>query len=366
VIKQPPSIGRIAAMVAFAMSCVGLLFFLWVSFGGPLPLQAKSYRLRVAVPEATTLALESDVRISGVKVGKVKQKSLDSGGNRTLLVLEIEPRYAPLPRDVRVVLRQKTLLGETFLELTPGKKKGQTLADGARLPDAQVEPTVQLDEIFGVFNPRTRHAFQRSAAEFAKAFSGPGAQALNDSIGNLEGTATSGERLLRVLDSQRGDLRRFVRNGSVVFGALNDRRGALRGLITNSNDTFGALASRDEALAETIAILPTFLQESRTTLRRVARFTDNSAPVVTGLQPVADDLTPTLHDLGALAPDLRARARSRPPARWCRRSTRSWQSSTRSSRCCSTTRSGWPGSSPMARPASTAASAGTATTTRSG
>jgi ABC-type transporter Mla subunit MlaD len=116
-----------------------------------------------------------------------------------------------------------------------------------------------------------------------------------------------------VLDSQRGDLRRFVRNGSVVFGALNDRRGALRGLITNSDDTFSALASRDRALSETIAILPTFLAESRTTLRRLARFTDNSAPVVTGLQPVADDLTPTLHDLGALAPDLRATFRSLGP-----------------------------------------------------
>ncbi len=312
-IKETPSLGRILAMVAFSMSCAGILLFLWLSFGGPVPLRSEGYRFQVAVPEATTLATESDVRISGVNVGKVKHKRLAAGGNRTLLDVEIKSRYAPLPRDVRAILRQKTLLGETYLEITPGRRSGPMLADGGRLPDAQVQPTVELDEIFSVFNPRTRRAFQRSGSEFAKIFSGRRAQALNDALGNLEGTATAGQRLLAVLDGQRGDLRRFVRNGSVVLGALNDRRGALRGVIVNSNDTFDALASRDDALADTIAILPTFLRESRATLRRLERFTDNSEPVVRGLQPVADDLTPTVRDVRALAPDLKATFRSLDP-----------------------------------------------------
>jgi virulence factor Mce-like protein len=295
------------------MSCVGILLFLWLSFGGPVPLRAESYRFEVAVPEATSLAVESDVRISGVNVGKVKTKELAKGGSRTLLEVEIKPRYAPLPRDAHAILRQKTLLGETYLEITPGDRTGPKLADGGRLPAGQVQPTVELDEIFSVFTPRTRKAFQRSGAEFAKAFSGRRGQALNDALGNLEGTATAGERLLSVLNDQRTDLRRFVRNGSVVLGALNDRRGALRGVIVNSNETLGALASRDEALSDTITILPTFLRESRATLRRVERFTDNSAPVVRGLQPVADDLAPTVRDVRALAPDLKATFRSLGP-----------------------------------------------------
>lgn len=305
-IKETPSLGRIIGMVAFSMSCVGILLFLWLSFGGSLPLRPDAYRFQVAVPEATGLAVESDVRISGVTVGKVKQKRLDRGGSRTLLDVAIKPRFAPVPRDSRAILRQKTLLGETYLELSPGTGSGPKLADGGRLRDAHVEPTVQLDEIFSVFNPVTRRAFQRSSTEFAKAFSGQGARALNDSLGSLEGTATAGDRLLAELDSQRGDLARFVRNGSVVFGALDDRRGALQGVIRNSNDTFGALASRDEALARTIDILPTFLHESRATLKRLDRFTTDSAPVIRGLQPVADDIPPTVRDLKGLAPDLRA------------------------------------------------------------
>jgi len=83
--------------------------------------------------------------------------------------------------------------------------------------------------------------------------------------------------------------------------------------VQNSSEALEATASRDDALAETVRILPTFLDETRATLRRVERFSGNSAPVVTGLQPVADDLTPTVRDARALAPDLKATFRALNP-----------------------------------------------------
>ena len=306
VIKQAPSPGRILALVVFSLSCLGLLLYLWLAFGGSIPLRAESYRFEVAVSEATTLAVESDVRISGVTVGRVKSKKLDESATRTLLEVEIRPRFAPIPADTRAILRQKTLLGETYLELSPGDAAGDMLADGGRLPDAQVRPTVELDEIFSAFDTPTRRALSRTVRELATALGDGRAQDLNDALGNLEGAATDGERLLGVLHSQRDSLERLVRNGSVVLGAVNDRRGALGGLIRNANDTFSATASRDDALAETVAVLPTFLDEARTTLARVARFTDNAAPVVSGLQAPARDIAPTVRDLGDLAPDLEA------------------------------------------------------------
>ena len=50
--KEAPSPLKIFAMVAFALSCFGLLLFLWLSFGGPVPLKPKGYRVQVAFPEA--------------------------------------------------------------------------------------------------------------------------------------------------------------------------------------------------------------------------------------------------------------------------------------------------------------------------
>jgi phospholipid/cholesterol/gamma-HCH transport system substrate-binding protein len=66
--RRRPSIPQLVAMVAFAASCVGLLIFLWVSFGGPLPLAARGYRFSVEFDQAVELAPQAQVQISGVPV----------------------------------------------------------------------------------------------------------------------------------------------------------------------------------------------------------------------------------------------------------------------------------------------------------
>src|SRR5882757_10012113 len=104
--KQAPSFGRILTMVLFALSCFGLLLFLWLSFGGPVPLKPHAYRFKISIPEASQLAHEADVRVAGVSVGKVKATELDPKGNRTIATLEIDPRFAPVHTDAKAILRQ--------------------------------------------------------------------------------------------------------------------------------------------------------------------------------------------------------------------------------------------------------------------
>ena len=90
--------GQIAAMVIFAFSCFGLLLFLWLSFGGPVPLKPKGYRFQIAFPQAATLADEADVRVSGVSVGQVVQLERDPSGNRSLATVEMKRAFAPVLR----------------------------------------------------------------------------------------------------------------------------------------------------------------------------------------------------------------------------------------------------------------------------
>ena len=69
-------------------------------------------------------------------------------------MIEIDDDYAPIPADTKAILRQKTLLGETYVELTPGRPRRQDARrTAARLPAGQVSPTVELDEIFRTFDP---------------------------------------------------------------------------------------------------------------------------------------------------------------------------------------------------------------------
>ena len=322
-VKETPSLGRIMAMVVFTLSCVGILLFLWLAFGGSIPLRAESYRFEVNFPEAQTLSQEADVRIAGVNVGKVKKKELDAGANATKVEIEIKPDFAPIPKNTRAILRQKTLLGETYVELSPGDKgttkesaaaSGEgsgtggtgSLQDGGTLPAAQVEPTVELDEIFNTFDKPTRDAFQSWVKELSVAIKDRGAGDLNAALGNLGPFAEDGAVLLKTLDEQGVAVNRLVKNTGVAFGAINQRQGALRELIVNGNTTFEATASRDRALAETIRVFPTFLDESKATLARLEGFARETHPLVNQLKPAAEDLGPAVRDLADLSPDLEA------------------------------------------------------------
>ena len=303
-IKQPPTPARILAMAVFTLSCVGLLLFLWLSFGGAVPLKAKSYEVHAQFPEAANLALQADVRISGVPVGKVVKKEVNRQTARTDVTLELDHQYGPIPKDTKAILRQKTLLGETYVELAPGDKSSGTIPDEGHIANSNVSPTVELDEIFRAFSPKTRVAFQRWMIGQGRAV-GRGGQDINDALGNLTPFAENTSTLLQILDQNDVDVSRLVRNTGNVFSALTERRGQLRDLIVNSNRVFKTLADRDRQLQETFIVLPTFLRESQLTLARTTEFAENTNPLVNQLRPAARQLSPTLEQLELLAPDLR-------------------------------------------------------------
>jgi phospholipid/cholesterol/gamma-HCH transport system substrate-binding protein len=306
-IKQTPSLGRILAMVAFTLSCFGILVFLWLSFGGSVPLQPQGYRVTVQFPEATQLAQEADVRISGVRVGKVKSREPNSKTGLTDAVLEIDSKYAPLPADTEAVLRQKTLLGETYVELSPGNggaDGAKLVKDGGTLPRGQVSDTVQLDEILRTFDAETRNRFTTWFDQQGVAARGRAAQ-ISAALANLTPFADDTDQILRVLRVQGTETRTFIRDTGEVFAALTERKGQLRELIRNSNRTWQAIASRDRQLADTFVVFPTFLRESRATTQRVTSFAHVANPLVTQLRPAAREISPTLVSLDQLAPDLR-------------------------------------------------------------
>jgi ABC-type transporter Mla subunit MlaD len=320
---RAPDAGKIALAVAFALSCFALLLFLWVSFGGPTPFSAQSYRFTAYFPEATQLGKESDVRISGVSVGKVKEIALAppqqriNGRDLTEATIEIEPRFAPVSAQSRAILRQKTLLGETYVELAPGsagdpvalgdsgsETDAESIPDGGSLGLAQVEEAAQVDEIFNAVDAETRQAARQWAAGTAASVRGR-ALDINDSLGNLAPFVDDAARITRLVRGQRPEVARLIRDGGAVLEAISRDEADLRGAITGTEATLGGLADANEALAESIQILPTFEQEATLTLARLDDLQRSARPVVRELLPVADDVPPTLRSARRLAPSLR-------------------------------------------------------------
>jgi len=300
--KRAPSTTQLLVITAFALACFGILLFLWVTFGGPTPFKAKSYQVTVPFTEASQLAEQSDVRISGVDVGKVENIELGPNGHESVALLNIDDKYAPLPQGTRAILRTKTLLGETYVELSPGSKSEPALADGGELPAAQVAESVQLDEIFQAFDPETRRAFQTWMQEAAVAIEGQG-QNLSYAIGSFEPTFKEYEGLFRVLNSQKLAVSKLFSNGAKTFEALRGREGELANLIRSSNELFKTTASRNKDIEAIFRAFPTFEDESRLTVDRLQGFAINADPLSKQLVPVAEQLSPTLIKFGELAPE---------------------------------------------------------------
>ncbi len=303
--KQGISLGRVLTISGFALSCFGLLLFLWLAFGGPIPLQPKGYRFQVALPDAATLAEQADVRVAGVGVGTVVAKRRDPRGNRTLATIELDERFAPVRRDARALLRQKTLLGETYVEMTLGSRGAPVLPEGGRLPASQVEEVVEFDELLRTFDRPTRLAFQEWQRSMALATRGRGPD-LNDALGNLPAFVEQAGDVVDTLDDRREALGSLIRGTGDTFAALSRDEAALRRLVTRQAQVFATLSARGDALADTFRVLPTFLRESRATLARLEGFAEDTEPLVRGLEPVLADVGPTVRSLRELAPDAQA------------------------------------------------------------
>jgi ABC-type transporter Mla subunit MlaD len=302
--KRAPSTTQLLVIAGFALSCFGILLFLWVTFGGPTPFRAKPYEIKVPFNEATQLAEQSDVRISGVNVGKVQNIALAPNGRQALATVDIDDKFAPLPESTRAILRTKTLLGETYVELTSGSRDGPELADGGTLPEANVAESAQLDEIFRTFDPETRAAFQSWMQEAAVAISGQG-QGLSYGIGELEPTFTDFDKLFRLLDTQQLAVGQLFRNGATTFRSFRGREGELASLIQSSNAVFQTTARRDRDIEALFRAFPTFLDESKLTLNRLKGFAVNADPLMRQLVPAAEQLSPTLIAFSRLAPEAK-------------------------------------------------------------
>jgi virulence factor Mce-like protein len=302
-IKVAPSLSRIIAMAIFAFSCAGILLFLWLQFGGATPLKPDKYLVKAGFPEAVGLLQDLDVRTAGITIGTVRDVEVEEHSKRAVATLALDPEYAPLASDARAILRRKTLLGETFVEITTGSREARPLADGGRLDDSRVAPTVELDEILQTYDERSRRAFQIWQQQLGVAVGDRG-EDLSNALNRLPDFTESGGDLLAVLDEQQDALHGLVRDTGEVYGALTRDEDQLAALITNSHRLFSDTASVRESLAEAFHIFPTFLDESKQTLVRLETFSRNTRPLVRDLRPVALELRPTVQAARALAPDL--------------------------------------------------------------
>ncbi len=303
--KRAPTLANLLVIVVFVLACFGLLLFLWESFGGPVPLKPKGYRFRADFPNGLQLSEQADVRISGVPVGRVVivKPSTKVAEGKTEATLEIESRYAPIRANTDAILRQKTLLGETYVQLIPGARGGPYIPDEGKLSEDQIKPSVTLDQILSTFNPRTQAMFRLWQQSWANSFRGRG-EDINSFFDSFEPFVVNTNKFVSLLAAQEGAVTALIHNTGVVFNALGGRDRELEGLITNGEVTFHAAAEASQAFAAAFRALPAFESSSTTALRQLDTFANAANPYYEQFRATERQLTPTVQALVPFSPVL--------------------------------------------------------------
>ena len=125
--RNPVAVGA-AGLVALAALMVGAFQI------DNLPVLTGATSYRAAFRDASGLAPGNEVRVAGVKVGKVTGVGLARAGTGVYVRVDfrVDDADVHLGRETGATIRIKTVLGQKYLALAPsGQGK---LADGAEIP----------------------------------------------------------------------------------------------------------------------------------------------------------------------------------------------------------------------------------------
>jgi phospholipid/cholesterol/gamma-HCH transport system substrate-binding protein len=295
------NLGMIGAFVAL---CIGGLGYLAVSMGLQVPgLREGGWRLEASFDGVQGLVPQSDVDVSGVRAGHVLAIRSDGGGG-AMVSMVIDPNVR-LRRDVRAVLKPKSLIGEKYVELV--RKPGSTAAyagDGFRLPRQQTGQGVEIDAVLNAMDAPTRAAFSQSLRQLGVAVDQRQGD-ISAAVPDVEQAAANLRPLARTADARQQEINRILTDLAIIMAALADEQDALGRTIVSGDTATGALARRDAELAGTVqqadklfASLDKALADTtpadRASLQKAPPTIASGRQLLSELNPAVDRLLPEL------------------------------------------------------------------------
>jgi phospholipid/cholesterol/gamma-HCH transport system substrate-binding protein len=297
--KTIPAI-HAAAVVAFVALCAGTFGFLWVNAGGKIPLiTPKRYQVNVMLHDADNLVFQSDVRIAGVRVGKIE--ALEVHGRNAKATIQLnDPDVVPLHEGATVTVAAKTLIEETYLDLKDGT--GPALPDGANLKPGT--SSVQLNDILTSLDQPTRDKLGSMLRSTGMATDGTKDE-VDNLLTGLGGLGRDGNVALEAVANQSQDLAELTQNVSAVLRALDTQQGRIVQLASDSDAVTASTAAQRDSIEELMRALPPFMDTTRDATDDLQRLAKPLNKVAKNLDDAAPDLTSAMQELPDTTRDLR-------------------------------------------------------------
>jgi phospholipid/cholesterol/gamma-HCH transport system substrate-binding protein len=212
-----------------------------------LPLIGGGDTYYAAFSESGGLKANDEVRIAGVRVGKVESVALDGDHVKVTFRVDTPSEFGT---DTRAAIKVKTLLGAMYLALQPAGS-GQ-LAQGTEIPvDRTSSPYDVVDAFSGLAKTSERIDTDRLAQSLTtladltrntpQAFRGAlqGVSQLSSNIAarddQINTLLKNLKRVSGVLDQRDGDIVALMKDSDVLFRALVARRAAVHNLLVSTS-----------------------------------------------------------------------------------------------------------------------------------
>jgi virulence factor Mce-like protein len=152
-----------------------------------------TYNVKVVLPNASGLQPANQVRIAGTRVGIVGSLSPHQDPRTGLVTvianLKLEKNIEPLPANTKAIVQSVSAIGLKYLELEKGDSR-QKLKAGSTIPIDQTREPVDIEELFNMFDKKTRTGIKINTNNFGDGLAGRGL-GLNNTIAELRPLVTN-------------------------------------------------------------------------------------------------------------------------------------------------------------------------------
>jgi phospholipid/cholesterol/gamma-HCH transport system substrate-binding protein len=216
-------IGRVAAKFgAFALVSALLLMLLVNTMVNTLGGDTRTYDAVFA--DVSGLRVGDDVKVAGVRVGRVESIEVDDEAARVEFELTEDQ---PLLDSTAIVMRYQNLLGQRYLALVQGPDRGEELDDGSTVPLDRTNPGFDLTELLNGFRP----LFEVLQPE------------------DVNTLATS---LVKVLQGEGGTIESLLQQTARLTNFIADRDDLIDDVLTNLTPVLENLAGQGTELTGTV------------------------------------------------------------------------------------------------------------------
>lgn len=304
--RRGPGSGRLPRILAIGGLAVVVLILAYLVFGGS---GGADYHL--IFENANQLVRGDQVQVGGEPVGSVKDIVL-TPDFKARITIHVNSPLAPLHEGTSAQIRVPSLSGvaNRYIALSPGPNSRAKLPSGSTLPADATHGVTDVDQLFDIFNARTRKALQEVFRGSAEEYVG-NAKNVNASAEYFAPALAASDHFFAELGRDQEALRELLVQGAKATTTIAARREELSGLVEHGDIAFGALAAHQADLARGVAELPQVLHQGNITLAQLPSAlgalhklvnvskpaTVNLALLFESLRPLITEATPVVNNL---------------------------------------------------------------------